>query len=92
MTCAAKFRATVESMTAGTVPIPVSAIICGDPLASSVIATLPVRLPAMVGEKVTEIEQLELTGSVEPQALATAKSPEAAMLVILSGACPEFVN
>jgi hypothetical protein len=46
----------------------------------------------MVGEKVTEIEQLELTGSVEPQELVTAKSPEAAMLVILSGACPEFVN
>jgi hypothetical protein len=92
MFCAANWSATVESVTSGAVPFPVSVIILGDPLASSVIVTLPARLPAIVGVKVTEIAQLELTASVDPQVLLAAKSPEAAMLVILSTACPEFVS
>jgi hypothetical protein len=92
MVCAANWSATVESVTAGAVPFPVSAIICGDPLASSVIVTLPARLPVIVGVKVTEIAQPALTASVEPQVLLAAKSPEATILAILSTACPEFVS
>src|SRR5215216_5451786 len=43
---------------AGATPVPVSASVCGVPGALSLIVTLAVRLPAAVGEKVTEIVQL----------------------------------
>jgi hypothetical protein len=38
-----------------TSPVPERAIICGLPVASSVIVTAPVRLPAAFGAKVTDI-------------------------------------
>jgi hypothetical protein len=69
-----------------------SAIVCGDPPALSVIVRLPVRLPVIVGVKVTEIVQLEPAASIEPQVFPATKSLGAAMLVIFSTACPEFVN
>jgi hypothetical protein len=92
--CAVKMRlAGVKVATGvGETPAPVSETICGDPLELSAMVIWPCRLPAAVGVKVTEIAQVELAASVEPQVLLAAKSPEAAMLMILSTACPEFFN
>jgi len=42
------------------VPVPDSETVCGLPEALSVIVTVPLLAPAMVGEKVTLIEQLAL--------------------------------
>ena len=50
-------------------PLPVSDTICGLPLASSVIETVPLRVPVDVGAKVTLIVQLELTLRLVPQLL-----------------------
>ena len=51
-------------VTPATVPVPLSATVCGAPGALSAMLTLAVRLPAAVGAKVTEIVQLAPTASV----------------------------
>jgi hypothetical protein len=73
-------------------PVPESAIICGLPAALSVILIEPVRLPAAVGVNVTDIWQLLPAASEVLQELVSPKSPEAAMLVMLSGPLPVFVS
>ena len=56
-------------------PIPVKLIACGLSAALSVIVTCPVRAPATVGVKATEMLQLPLGGTEVPQLLFSAKSP-----------------
>jgi hypothetical protein len=58
----------------------------------SAIVNAPVRLPAAVGVKVTEIVQLAPTATLEPQLLTWAKSPEAAIEVRVSAALPELIS
>lgn len=73
-------------------PAPVSAAVCGEPEALSVTVRVPVRLPVAVGVKVTEMVQLWPAATVDPQVLVSAKSPEAAMVVMASAAAPEFAR
>jgi len=94
-----KPRLVGEKVTAGpgATPVPLSATACGLPGALSLIATEAVRVPAAVGLKVAEIVQLAPGASVlglSGQLLSWTKSPALAplrpMLVITSGAVPEF--
>ena len=73
-------------------PVPVSDTVCGDPLALSVMVSVPVRDPPAVGVKVTEIVQFAPAAMLDPQFCVSAKSPEAAMDVTLSVAEPLLVS
>ena len=79
-------------MTSTKLPVPTSATVCGDALALSVIVSMPVRLPATIGVKVTEIVQFPPAVKLDPQVLVSAKSPEPVIEVIERPAVPEFVN
>jgi hypothetical protein len=59
--------------------------ICGLPGALSVIVTAPTRFSVAVGLNVTEIWQLAPAANEVLQVLVSLKSPEAAMLMMLSG-------
>jgi hypothetical protein len=72
------------------IPDPLRLAECGEPEALSVTLTLPLRVPTTVGAKVTEIVQLPPAATVEPHVLVCAKSPDAAILVIVSAAVPPF--
>jgi hypothetical protein len=80
----------LETLTAESVPV--SATVCGEPLALSVMVTAPVRAPPAVGVKVTEILQFAPAATLEPQVLDSAKSPDAAIEVMLKAARPELVS
>jgi hypothetical protein len=54
--------------------------------------TEPVRLPAAVGLKVTEIWQLPAAATDVPQVFVWAKSPVAEIEEIASVTVPEFVS
>ena len=58
----------------------------------SVTETAPVRAPAAVGVKVTEIVQVPAAATDAPQVLVWLKSPLAAMLAIVSAAVPVLVS
>lgn len=58
----------------------------------SVIVTVPVRVPAVVGVKVTEIVQLAPAATLVPQLCVSAKSPEAAIDAMVRAALPELVS
>ena len=73
-------------------PVPVSATDCGEVVALSVIAIVPVRFPPAVGAKVTEIVQLAPAATLDPQVFVSAKFAEAVMEVMESAAAPELVN
>ena len=51
----------------GPTPMPVKGTVCGLPAALSVIERVPVRVPAIVGVKVTWISQEVAWGREEPQ-------------------------
>jgi hypothetical protein len=53
-----------------------------------VIVIVPVRVPVVVGVKVTMIVQVVPLGTALPQVLVWAKSPVATMLVMLKGWLP----
>src|SRR5947208_1358932 len=94
-----KSRLVGANPTAGAVPFPLSATVCGLPLALSVTNSVPVRILEAVGVKVTLIEQLApaakvpgLVGQALAPVLVAAKSPEAAKEVIVKAAVPVLVN
>ena len=58
----------------------------------SVIVTVPVRAPAAVGVKVTEIVQFAPAATLAPQVLVCEKSPDAAIEVMVRAAVPELVS
>jgi hypothetical protein len=74
------------------VPVPDKLTVWGLPAALSTIVTVPVRVPATVGENVTLIVQLPPGATLAPQVLLCAKSPDAAWLVIDSGPVPVLVS
>src|SRR2546430_3264536 len=83
----------------GATPVPLRTTVCGLLAASSVIATLAVRLPLAVGANVMEIVHVPAAASVAGpigQSLFSAKSPVFAPVVpkipIVKGAVPVFVN
>jgi hypothetical protein len=66
---------------------------CGDPAASSVISTLPVRLPSAVGLNATLMVQLAPAATGAPQVLplmtkSPAFAPPVATAVIVKGPVP----
>ena len=73
-------------------PVPLSATLCGLPVALSEMMRVPVLVPAANGLKVTEIAQLAPALMVLPQAWVWEKSPEAVMLDIVSDALPALVS
>src|SRR5438874_2090890 len=91
----AKSRLVGANPTAGAVPFPLSATVCGLPRALSATHSVPVRVRDAVGVKVTLMEQLApaakvagLVGQALAPVLVAAKSPEAAKEVIVKAAVP----
>jgi len=95
-----KDKAEVERLTAGTVPapvpMPVKLTVWGLLAALSVKVKVAVRLPAMVGVKVTLTVQLLSAATELPQVLVSSKSPASvpvmAMLLRASAALPELLR
>jgi len=80
------------AVTTGRVPVPLKAIVWGEPLALSAILTVPVRVPTAVGVKVTEIVHFAPAARLVPQLFVCVKSPVAATDVIAKAALPELVR
>ena len=78
------------------VPVPLSVMLCGEPVALSVTVSVALKLAADAGAKVTETAQLAPAASVTPQVLVCAKSavfvPETAIFVIAKAALPVLVS
>jgi len=78
------------------VPVPLSATVCGEPVASSATLMAAVRVPAVAGMKVIEIVQLFPAESRLPQVVVSANelafAPVIEMPVMLIGALPLFVS
>jgi hypothetical protein len=73
-------------------PVPLIEIVCGLPGPLSVTETVPLRLPGMLGVKVTLIMQFAPAARVGPQVLVSPKLVLAAILAMLSDAVPELVS
>jgi hypothetical protein len=87
-----KFRLEGESVGGDATPVPLSATAWGLLKASSVMVTLPVRLPVAVGVKVTLMVQFEPALKLLPQLLLCAKSPVTTIAVMESGALPVLLK
>jgi hypothetical protein len=61
-----------DSPAAGAIPLPLSATVCGLPLALSVTDRAPARVPELVGLKLTLILQLVPAHKLPPQLLVCA--------------------
>ena len=92
----AKVRLLAERLTAGALPVPVSATVCGLPGSESAMLTEAVRVPEAVGAKVTEIVQLAPCASELPQAFVCEKSaalaPVMLMLLMVKLALPVLLR
>jgi hypothetical protein len=86
----------LTTVAATTVPVPESVMLCGDPVALSVMVMDALRLPVAVGVNVTEKLQLSPAGTLLPQVLVCAKSPGLvpvlAMVLIPSAAVPVLLS
>ena len=88
-----KLRLVGEKLIPGAVvPVPVRATVCGLPVALSVTVIAPVRAPAAVGVKITEIVQLAAGATDAPQVLVWLKSPLGVMLAMVRVAVPVLVS
>ena len=80
--------------TSGTVPVPLTAADCGEPVALSATEIAALRPPAEAGVKLTVIVQLAPAASELPQLFDCPKllafAPVTEMLVIVSAAVPGF--
>ncbi len=74
----------------GAMPEPVSETDWGLLEAASVMVSVPVRVPAAVGVKVTLTVQLELAATLVPQLLVCAKSPLACIALMEIEVVPGF--
>ena len=92
----ANVRLAGETLAEGAVPVPVMPAVCEPPLALSVKVIAAVRVPVVVGLKVTLTTQLAPAATLGAQLLVWAKSlalvPESATLVMLKVALPELVK
>jgi hypothetical protein len=76
----AKLNANGDTVT-GAEPVPLRLTVCGLLAALSVNVSVPLRVPSVVGEKVTLIEHVAPAAMLAPQLLpAMAKSPVVVML------------
>lgn len=69
---------------AGAVPVPVRATVCGEPVALSAIERLAVKAPAAVGLNSTETVQLAAAARVVPQVVADFRKEAALVPVMVS--------
>jgi hypothetical protein len=74
------------------VPLPASDTVWGLPVALSAMLSEPVRLPVVVGLKVTLMPQLDPGAREEPQLLVWVKSPVMVTPVMANAAEPLFVS
>jgi len=85
-----------DSVTGGVSPVPLSAMVCGEVLALSVMVIVANNAPVAVGAKCPWIVQLAATARLAPQLFANtneeAPAPVTAMLVIVTAAVPLFVT
>jgi len=91
----AKVTLVVERETVEAAPVPVKPTVCGLPLALSVTVSVPVRVPVAEGVKVTLIVQMARVARVEVlggQLLVCEKSPDMAMLEMVTGTDPVLVT
>ena len=77
---------------AGVFPTPVRLTLCGLPLALSVMLSVPVRVPAAAGVKVTLIAQWAPDATALPQLFVWVKSPVAVMALMRNAAPPVLVR
>jgi len=89
-----KFRFCAERLKLPFPPVPVRLTVCGLLGASSVIVSVPLATPAVVGVKVTLIVQFEAAARVVPQLSVSANGDPVVVviLVIVSGDCPELLS
>jgi hypothetical protein len=80
----------VELVTAKSIPVPETGMVWVPAL--SVSASVPLPLPASMGENVTLIAQLAPTATEPPQLLVSAKGPDRVILRGLSAALPVLVS
>lgn len=91
-----KLNEVSESLTAGggTTPVPLSATVCGEPVALSAMLSVAESAAAAAGLKVTETVQKALAASDAPQVLVWVNEeafvPPIVMLEMVSAAEPEF--
>ena len=89
-------RLAAERVTGGFTPVPLSAILCGELLALSVMVMAAVNAPAVVGAKWPWMVQLAPAARLVPQLLAKTNEvafvPATAMLVIDKAAVPVLVS
>ncbi len=90
-------RVVVLSFSAGTaVPVPVSVTFCGDPVALSVMVSVPVSAPAAVGLKATYTEQEAFAASVAAQPFRSTNDvalvPPSAIELSVTLAVPVLVS
>ena len=78
------------SDTPGCTPVPVSVTICGLVMSESVIVSVPVRTPVVVGAKTTLMRQLRPARRVVPQFVESEKFAVQVMLLIVSVVVPTF--
>src|SRR3984893_8248449 len=93
----AKANLAEERLTTGATakPVPVRLICCGLPMALSLIVTVPVLVPAVVGEDMMLIVQLPPAATVDGllgQLFVCAYCALPTMLLMASGVVPAFVN
>jgi hypothetical protein len=77
---------------AKSIPVPESSTVCGLVPALSVSVSVPLRLPASLGEKVTLMVQLAPAATESPQVLVCAKSPVRANLRAVRVPLPASVS
>ena len=79
-------------MDGGATPVPVSAIVCGLPFALSVMETLLVKSPSVVGANVTLIVHVVPFARLEPHVLVWSKGGATAIPSMLSLPEPVLLN
>jgi hypothetical protein len=91
-----KEREGTDKVTTGTVPIPASGTVCGDPAALSLRFSVAERAPAAPGVNVSDTAQLAAGASEELHVFVSAKSdafaPLMEMLLNVRLAVPELVT
>jgi hypothetical protein len=92
ISCAAKVRLGGDTLIEGPSPVPASVAFCVPLPALSVMVIWPLRVPVVVGVKVTLMVQLFPVATLDPHVLVWAKSPIAMMLETANAASPVFVS
>src|SRR5438270_9911762 len=90
--CVPKLWDVGESETAAWTPVPVSVTICGLVTSESVIVSVPVRTPVVVGANLTFMRQLRPGARLPPQLLLSEKFALQAMLEMVKVVLPTFAR